>query len=360
MPENLLVIRLDNMGDLIMSTPAIRALKDSFSCRMTLLTSAAGAAIAAHIPLFEAVIAWDAPWMPGDPGASIADMAERLKARRFDAAVIFTVCTQNPLPAAMLTFMAGIPVRAAYCRENPYSLLTNWMPDPEPFETIRHQVLRDLSLAASLGASVQNNSLCLEARIPKEEVKAMLAEHGLDTEQPYVVLNCGVSEEKRKYPAKHWAEVAEALVSKFGLQVICTGRQEDAEEAERIAKACGTQGVSLAGNMTVDLLLGLIRDAHLVLTVNSGPAHMAAALETPVLVVYAKTNPQHTPWSGASSVLYFDAPLLAGSRNTAVRFAGRKYFTADMPIATPETIIAEARRLLDQRAMAMAAAITSS
>lgn len=360
MPENLLVIRLDNMGDLIMSTPAIRALKDHFGCRVTLLTSAAGAAIAAHMPLFESVIEWAAPWMPGAAGASVAEMAARLKAKRFDAAVIFTVCTQNPLPAAMLAFMADIPMRAAYCRENPYSLLTNWMPDPEPFETIRHQVLRDLSLSSSLGASVHNDSLCLESRIPKDEVHAMLAAHGLDGGKPYVVLNCGVSEEKRKYPAKYWADVAEALVSGMGLQVICTGRQEDAEEAERIAKACGPQGISLAGNMTVELLLGLIRDANLVLTVNSGPAHMAAALGTPVLVVYAKTNPQHTPWSGQSSVLYFDVPLLAGSRNTAVRFAGRKYFTGEMPMATPESIIAEAKRLLDQRAMPRAAATTSS
>ncbi|MGE7774888.1 glycosyltransferase family 9 protein [Chitinophaga sp. NPDC101104] len=356
--KNILVIRLDNMGDVLMSTPAVRALKEHFGAAITLLTSAAGASIAAHIPVVDAIITWEAPWVKGGDGADIGGMAARLAAMHFDAAVIFTVCTQNPLPAAMLAFMAGIPIRAAYCRENPYALLTHWIPDAEPYETLRHQVLRDLSLAASLGAGMDNEDLSLQSNYPHEALRARLKEAGVDTDKPYIVLNCGVSEAKRKYPAASWDAVAREIVATTGMQVICTGMPGDVTEAQRIAGACGPLGFSLAGRLPMEVFLSLVKHAALVLTANTGPAHIAAALGTPVVVAYAKTNPQHTPWNGISSVLYFDVPLMINSRNLAVRFVGRKYFSGDHRVATPENMVAEALRLLRYRDNSIAESIT--
>ncbi len=64
----------------------------------------------------------------------------------FDAAVIFTVYSQSPLPAAMLCYLAGIPRRLAHCRENPYALLSDWLREPEPQQRTRHEVERQLDL----------------------------------------------------------------------------------------------------------------------------------------------------------------------------------------------------------------------
>jgi hypothetical protein len=64
----------------------------------------------------------------------------QISEKKFDAAVIFTVYSQNPLPTVMLAYLAGIPKRLAYCRENPYQLLTDWVPDQEPYTLIKHQV----------------------------------------------------------------------------------------------------------------------------------------------------------------------------------------------------------------------------
>src|SRR5690606_22825058 len=86
-----------------------------------------------------------------DPGQFSA-LVDQLKQYRFDGCVIFTVYSQNPLPAAMLAWMAGIPLRLAYCRENPYQLLSHWVPDDEPYSQIRHQVVRDLELVKHIGA----------------------------------------------------------------------------------------------------------------------------------------------------------------------------------------------------------------
>src|SRR5690606_9817972 len=108
----------------------------------------------------------DVPWMKNDAPSFGADdfmeLVETLKYHRFDAAVIFTVYSQNPLATALVAYLAEIPLRVAYCRENPYGLLTHWIPEEEPFEYIRHQVQRDLDLTALLGAATEDQTLSLQ------------------------------------------------------------------------------------------------------------------------------------------------------------------------------------------------------
>ena len=136
--RDVLCVRLDAIGDVLMSTPAIRALKESLSGRrVTLLTSTSGAMVARMIPEIDDVIVYEAPWMKSagaltalaERASGDVAMIEALRARSFDAAVIFTVYSQNPLPAALLCHLAGIPRRLAHCRENPYALLTDWVMD---------------------------------------------------------------------------------------------------------------------------------------------------------------------------------------------------------------------------------------
>src|SRR5436305_12821711 len=119
--ERVLCVRLDTLGDALMTTPALRALKEAHPGRhLTLLTSAPGAAAAALVPEIDDVIVYDAPWLKATAPRPDSEpewaMADRLRRLGFDAAVIFTVFSQNPLPAAMLCFLADIPRRLAHCR----------------------------------------------------------------------------------------------------------------------------------------------------------------------------------------------------------------------------------------------------
>src|SRR5690348_10129453 len=96
--RNLLCVRLDNMGDLLMSGPAITALKQTFSCSITVLTSSAAAPVARHMPAVDEVMIWNVPWMKlnGSTNHSTWDLVAALQNRKFDAAIIFTVFSQNP------------------------------------------------------------------------------------------------------------------------------------------------------------------------------------------------------------------------------------------------------------------------
>src|ERR1051325_720469 len=131
-----LCVRLDGMGDLLMTTPALRALRDARpGRRLTLLTSPEAAAVTTLVPGLEEVIPYDAPWMkatsPRTNSQTDLAMIQALRARCFHAAVIFTVYSQCPLPAALFCWLADIPRRLAHCRENPYHLLSDWVPEPE-------------------------------------------------------------------------------------------------------------------------------------------------------------------------------------------------------------------------------------
>src|SRR5690606_20238236 len=125
--KRILCVRPDNMGDLLMSAPAIAALKETFQCSITLLTSSVSRQIAARIPAVDDVIVWDMPWVKHTTRATtdFTQIVDILKQRAFDGAVIFTVFSQNPLPTALVLTLAGIPRRLCYCRENPYHLLSH-------------------------------------------------------------------------------------------------------------------------------------------------------------------------------------------------------------------------------------------
>ncbi|WP_343688286.1 glycosyltransferase family 9 protein [Chitinophaga sp.] len=344
--KRILVVRPDNMGDLLMSVPAIRALKRTFECEVTVLTSSRGAVITDSIPEIDDTIVFDAPWVKTASTDDYNEIIASLRAEQFDGAVIFTVYSQNPLPAAMLVYQAGIPLRLAYCRENPYGLLTHWEPEKEPYEYIRHQVRRDLDLVSSIGAFTADEQL----RVEVDEslwagIRNKIAATGMDIEKPWIILHPDVSEEKRLYPVAEWAAAVEKLSANIDCQFLLTGLQPN----EELIQALENFPVySLTGQLNIQELITLVSHARLVIAVNTGIIHIAAATNTSVLVIYALTNPQHTPWNVHSKVLYFDVPEKLRSRNEVVRYAYHISAQKMLPPATPESIAISAAALFEQ------------
>lgn len=347
--RNILCIRADNMGDVIMSSPAMRALKESFGCRITLLTSRAGRPIAPHIECVDAVISSDLPWVKtmGQERTDLPALASEIAWMGFDAAVIFTVYSQSALPAAMLAYMAGIPVRAAYARENPYDLLTTWLPDNEPYEHILHQVDRDLNLVKALGAGVTDDHLWLVQ--PPETQAALdsrLAAWGIGRSVGFIVLHPGVSEEKRQYPVEKWIETGRLLAERHGLPLLVSGSMAEKGQADTIAEAIGHSAISVAGVFSLGEFIPLIGRATCVVSVNTGTIHIAAALQTPVVVLYAQTNPQHAPWKSPHELLHFSVPAHLQSRNTIIRDVAKRLYGEHVPYPSPRAIDAAVQRML--------------
>jgi lipopolysaccharide heptosyltransferase II len=311
--RNILAIRLDNLGDVLMTTPALRALKAGGTNRsLTLLASEAGAAVAQYIPEVDDVIRYDAPWVKSVWQASSIGALRclsQLTERRFDAAVIFTVYSQSALPAATLAWLAGIPLRLAHCRENPYQLLSHWVAESEPQSEVRHEVRRQLDLVSSVGFTTTDERLSLRID-PQDDTRAMekLEQAGVDASRPFVLLHPGATAASRRYPALQFAAASKLIAEQTGHRIVVTGGAEERQlvETVRLHGARGTVG--MAGELSLGELAAAIRRAALLSANNSGPAHLAAALATPVVDLYALTNPQHTPWRVLSRVLFHDVP----------------------------------------------------
>ncbi|WP_426107717.1 glycosyltransferase family 9 protein [Massilia sp. TSP1-1-2] len=311
--RNVLCVRLDSLGDVLMCTPAMRAIKGDGPRRVvTLLTSESGAAAARYIPELDGVLAYAAPWMKSERarGAALdADMLSRIAARQFDAAVIFTSYSQSPLPAALLCHMAGIPLRLAHCRENPYLMLSDWVAEAEPDKLIRHEVQRQLDLVAGIGW--QSASTGLSFRVPDPaltKVRRLLATHGIGAQDKFILMHPGASAPSRRYPARLWAQVISGLAARRRGSIVLTGEASETGLLDAICDATGARVLSLAGQLDLGQLGAAIQLATVMICNNTGPAHIAAALGTPLVDLYALTNPQHTPWQVAHRLLFHDVP----------------------------------------------------
>src|SRR3569623_64140 len=315
---NILCIRLDYLGDVLMCTPAMRALRNAVpGRRLTLMTSGSGAAAAPYIPELDDAIVYAAPWMKSsaehDPAEDLR-MAADLRARGFDAAVIFTTFSQSALPAAMLCYLAGIPLRLAHCRENPYQLMTDWVPDAELERGIRHEVRRQRDLVAAIGCRTGNERLSFS--VPPADrrwISQRLQEAGIAPGRSWAMLHPGATAASRRYRPALWAEAAAGLIERTGCALVISGSADESALAEdirqRIAQRIPDARIcSLAGELDLGKLAAAIAAAGVFLSNNTGPAHLAAAVGTPIVDVYALTNPQHTPWQVPSRVLYHAVP----------------------------------------------------
>jgi ADP-heptose:LPS heptosyltransferase len=139
-------------------------------------------------------------------------------------------------------------------------------------------------------------------------VSALLAQVELDAARPWALLHPGASAASRRYPVERYADVARRLIDEHGWQLLITGGADDAAEVTELTERLDGRAASVAGRLDVAGLAALIARAPLFIGNNSGPAHLAAAVGTPAVILYALTNPQHTPWRVPARVLSHDVP----------------------------------------------------
>ena len=308
---HLLCVQLGSPGDVLACTPSLRALRAQCpGRRVTLLASPAGAALGLYLPDIDAVLAYEAPWMQRSAAASAATHLEsiaRLATQRFDGAVIFTCYRQSALPAALLCQLAGIPLRAAYCRENPSGLLTHWIADPEPGAMVRHPVQRQLDLVRRLGAETADERL---AFVPLEKdmaaIRTRLRAAGIDPAGRWLALHPGAGPKARRYPRRHWSTLIHTLRERIGCPLVLTGSAPDMTLIDATDIAPGARVHSLAGQLDIGELGALLAQASLVLSTDTGTAQLAAAVDTPVVSLQALTDVQDTPWRVPGRVLNGD------------------------------------------------------
>ena len=342
--RRVLLVRLDNLGDVLLTTPAFRAIRQALSeAHLSLLAGPAGCEVGCLDPDLDETILYHAPnedvyfRLPQDPEREMAAV-EALRERDFDAAVIFTSYKQSALPAAYLCYLAGIPIRAAGSFEGPGSLLTHRHRYEETVPS-KHETLRGLELTQSLGFPPVEPEMVLVPRAADEESAAnLLVRHGVER---FVLVHPGASAPSRAYPPERYGEVVEGLAEQSGLPVLVTGGADEEDLTRRVA---GSTGISLGGETDFGSFAALAGRAAVVVTNNTGTTHVASALKRPVVTVFAGTNPkeQWGPWRTPSRLLTYPVPCAPCYKRVCP--IGHECLTG----IAPETVVGAALRLLHE------------
>jgi ADP-heptose:LPS heptosyltransferase len=288
---HVLVARLDNEGDVLLSGPAVRAVAAG-ARRVTLLCGPRGQAAAALLPGVNEIVVHRAPWIDPEPEAvnrkATLELVDQLEALAIDQAFVLTSFHQSPLPTALLLRMAGVGTVAATCVDYPGSLLDVRHPRHDEL----HEVEQALSLVATLGYHLP----------PGDDGHLAVTRRSTAWSPPwdwggYVVVHPGASVPARAWSAAAHAALVSALVDD-GHRVVVTGGPGETELTARVAGEARPEVLDLGGATDLALLAEVIAGADAIVVGNTGPAHLAAAVGTPVVSLFAPTVPARwwRPW----------------------------------------------------------------
>jgi ADP-heptose:LPS heptosyltransferase len=300
-----LIARLDNLGDVLLAGPAVRAVA-ARADEVVMLCGPRGRAAAGLLPGVDRVVEWRAPWIDPEPDpvdrADIDRLVQTVAAAGVDRALILTSFHQSPLPLALLLRLAGVPWIGGSSDDYPGSLLDlrHRQDDDVP------EAARMLTLAAAAGFPAPADGNRLRVRGPLPDVRALTGGPG------YVVVHPGTSAPARAWPPDHCA-AAVRLLARAGRRVVITGHRQEKDLTARVA---GRSGRDLGGRTGLPELAAVLAGADAVVAGNTGPAHLAAAVGTPVVSLFAPTVPA-ARWApyGVPAVLLGDRhAACAGTR----------------------------------------------
>ena len=303
-PRRIVYVRTDRLGETLLNLPAIAALKAARpEAQVTLVAQPELAELLEDDPLLDAVI----PYRSGSR-ATWALRALRLAAtlRRcaFDAAIV-----SNPKQELHLAvWLAGIPMRVGYGRKGGRWWLTHRLEDRKALGD-RHEVEYNLDLVRALGCPVGTPQWVLPPfDRERAEILQLLERQGVRPVDQFVVIHPWSSNPVKQWPPDRYRRLIQDLTERLRVCVVVIGGEEEASRAgDIVTNARGV--VDLIGRLTLRQLAGLLKSAALLVSSDSGPVHLAAAVRTKTLVLFGTPNPatgptRWGPWGEGHMVIW--------------------------------------------------------
>lgn len=277
-----------------MTVPALRALRRVLpDAHITLVSRPGTADIFIDADFVDEVLVYDRTGL-----GSAWNQVREWRRRRFDLALLF----QNAFEAAAIAFLARVPRRIGHAADGRGRLLTQAIPGPT-WKDERHEVFYYLNLVAELerllyGTSVVESNeprFALAVSVDRQHrAKEFLREHGLRPDAPLVLLCPGsINSRAKRWPAERYAAVADHFAA-AGARVALIGSPAELEVSDQVCKHARHRPIVLTGKTSVAEATAIISVADILITNDTGPAHIGAALGTPTLVIFGPTNPLAT------------------------------------------------------------------
>jgi heptosyltransferase II len=303
------VVRAPNwVGDAVIAIPALRELRRVLpQAHITLVSRSGAADIFIDADFVDEVLIYDRSGL-----ASTWNQVREWRRRKFDLALLF----QNAFEAAVIAFLSGTLTRIGYDTDRRGLLLTRSLPSPA-WKDERHESFYYLNLVAELEQllSDQTPSEITAPRFDlyvseyrKQEAVRFLSEQGARRGAPLTVLCPGsINSRAKRWPAERYAELADRLVD-AGANVALIGSPAELDVSRQVCEHTRHQPIVLTGKTTVGEATAIISIANVLITNDTGPAHVGAALRTPTLVIFGPTNPLTTYPLSANAEIIRRAP----------------------------------------------------
>ena len=297
--ERVLVIKPDHLGDVLLLTPALRALRQQLpQAHITLLVGSWSRAVVAHNLDIDTLqicqfpgFARQAKTSAWEPYRLLLQTAWLLRSSRYDAAII---ARDDHWWGALLATLVGVPVRIGYNIATVAPFLTHVL----PHDATTHVTQQALDLVAALTGTLVATRPALRppvTDIDRNWAARWLVEQGFG-DQPVAAIHPGTGGQAKLWLPQRWAEIADALHER-GTRVLLTGGPGEAALVEQIAAQMQQAPATLVGTASVGQLAAVYQHCAVVLGVDSGPLHLATSVGTPTVVVFGPSDlRRYGPW----------------------------------------------------------------
>jgi len=294
-PGKILLVRLDHIGDLLMTTPAIRALKRRFpQSSLSLLASPSSLPAVAGIPEIERSHSFRVPWYDGGraqrfPALGYIRLIRRLRREHYDAAIDF----RGDIRVMFLfLLLSGARQRIGFSDLGGEFLLTR----ARPYDAGRHFAELNLALAGSLAGRPlpeAGRPFMGGAAGDASRVDTLLAGLGIAPDERLVAIQPSTIPHWRlkRWPPERFAALADALVRRQGARILLVGGPDDRQALQEVAAAMEENALIAAGKTTLTELGELLKRCRLFVANDTGPMHVAAAAGAPLVAIFGPTDP---------------------------------------------------------------------
>jgi heptosyltransferase-2 len=290
-PKKILIRGPNWVGDAVLAIPALKAVRSNFpKAEITLLVRPWVAGLFTSAPFVDRV------WTEAKP-TKLADwtrITRDIRAFEFDLALVLP----NSFESALMMFLARIPNRVGYATDGRAWMLTDSI---EPSLEAQHQVHYYLDLAKAIRAETDSPSIEIQATAEeRENARMLLAEEGIGRGTRFLVLNAGAAYgSAKRWHDDRFAAVADILSEEMNVGVAMIGSEAERPIAEQIRLRMKRPGAVLSGRTSLETLIGVLAESCLMITNDSGPMHIAAALGVPTVAVFGSTDERVTSPFGA-------------------------------------------------------------
>jgi heptosyltransferase-2 len=288
--KRILIVRTDRIGDVLLSTPVIRALRENYPyAYIAMMVSPYAKEIVENNPYLDEVIVYDKDNRQKSWINSIK-FALGVKKKRFDLAVILHPTNRVHL----VTYFAGIPKRLGYDRKLGFLLSDSIKHNKQLGQ--KHELEYTLDILKYLGIQSKDKNIFIPIKPESEKwAEELFLQEGIDKYDKLLAIHPGASCPSKIWPQDRFAKIADQLIEKYGFKVLIIAGPKDIASAKIVCKNMKHPAVDLAGKTSVSQLASVLKKCQLFISNDSGPVHIASAVGTPVISIFGRNQKGLSP-----------------------------------------------------------------